>query len=52
MRSLLVHSNADLSVTLIFGDNPKKSRSLIFDRDFIMQRVDAFSNYSAPILKG
>ncbi|EDV51357.1 uncharacterized protein LOC6544012 [Drosophila erecta] len=52
MRSLLVHSNVDPSVTLIFGDNPKKSRSLVFEREFIMQRVAPFSKYSAPILKG
>ncbi|XP_016995640.2 uncharacterized protein [Drosophila takahashii] len=52
MRSLLVHSNVDPSVTLVFGDNPKKSRSLVFEREFIMQRVAPFSKYSAPILKG
>ncbi|XP_039487998.1 uncharacterized protein LOC120449541 [Drosophila santomea] len=52
LRSLLVHSNVDPSVTLIFGDNPKKARSLVFEREFIMQRVAPFSNYSAPILKG
>ncbi|XP_016956204.1 uncharacterized protein LOC108028746 [Drosophila biarmipes] len=52
MRSLLVHSNVDPSITLIFGDNPKKSRSLVFEREFIMQRVAPFSKYSAPILKG
>jgi len=42
----------DPSYTLIFGDNPKKSRSLVFEREFIMQRVGPFSKYSAPILKG
>ncbi|XP_017080429.1 uncharacterized protein LOC108114151 [Drosophila eugracilis] len=52
LRSLLVHSNVDPSTTLIFGDNPKKSRSLVFEREFIMQRVAPFSKYSAPILKG
>ncbi|XP_017059145.1 uncharacterized protein LOC108099967 isoform X2 [Drosophila ficusphila] len=52
VRSLLVHSNVDPSLTLVFGDNPKKSRSWVFDRQFIMQRLEPFSKYSGPILKG
>ncbi|KAH8260458.1 hypothetical protein KR038_000343 [Drosophila bunnanda] len=52
MRSLLVHSGVDSSVTLIFGDNPKKPKTWVFDREFIMQRVASFSKYSGPILKG
>ncbi|XP_016987616.1 uncharacterized protein LOC108050436 [Drosophila rhopaloa] len=52
MRSLLVHSNVDPSLTLIFGDNPKKSRTLVFEREFILQRVGPFNKYSGPILKG
>ncbi|KAH8239956.1 hypothetical protein KR032_009821 [Drosophila birchii] len=52
IRSLLVHSGVDSSVTLIFGDNPKKAKTWVFDRDFIMQRVAPFSQYSGPILKG
>ncbi|KAH8366834.1 hypothetical protein KR200_005828 [Drosophila serrata] len=52
MRSLLVHSGVDSSVTLIFGDNPKKAKTWVFDREFIMQRVVPFSKYTGPILKG
>ncbi|KAH8378785.1 hypothetical protein KR009_001368 [Drosophila setifemur] len=52
LRSLLVHSGVDPSLTLIFGDNPKKARTWVFEREFIMQRVGPFSKYSAPILKG
>ncbi|XP_017133576.1 uncharacterized protein LOC108150120 [Drosophila elegans] len=52
MRSLLVHSSVDPSLTLIFGDCPKKTRTWVFEREFIMQRVGSFDKYSASILKG
>ncbi|KAH8305010.1 hypothetical protein KR059_001804 [Drosophila kikkawai] len=52
MRRLLVHSGVDSAVTLIFGDNPKKAKTWVFDREFIMQRVPPFSEYSGAILKG
>ncbi|KAH8314657.1 hypothetical protein KR074_006504 [Drosophila pseudoananassae] len=52
LRRLLVHSGVDSSVTLVFGDNPKKARNWIFDVDFIRQRVRPFSKFSGAIVKG
>ncbi|KAH8268791.1 hypothetical protein KR018_007177 [Drosophila ironensis] len=51
LQSLVVHSGVDSSVTLIFGDTPKKPRKWIFERDFIEQHVGSFSKYSGPIVR-
>ncbi|KAH8262549.1 hypothetical protein KR026_011973 [Drosophila bipectinata] len=52
LKRLLVHSGVDSSVTLVFGDNPKKARNWIFDFDFIRQRIRPFSKFSGAIVKG
>ncbi|XP_002067925.3 uncharacterized protein LOC6645415 [Drosophila willistoni] len=52
MKTLLIHSGRDLSVTLIFGDSAKKPRTWSFEREFVLQRVGLVSDYSVEILKG
>ncbi|XP_034481677.1 uncharacterized protein LOC117787297 [Drosophila innubila] len=52
MRSLLIHSGVDLTLTLVFGECPKKPRSWVFEREFLMSRLDPLSLHSVPIFKG
>ncbi|XP_017863213.1 PREDICTED: uncharacterized protein LOC108613924 [Drosophila arizonae] len=52
MRRLLIHSGVDQSLTLIFGECPRKPRSWVFEREFLMNRLGPLNKYSVPILKG
>lgn len=52
LRSLLIHSGVDLTLTLVFGESPKKPRSWVFDREFLFNRLDHLNPNTAPILKG
>ncbi|XP_034103471.1 uncharacterized protein LOC117567534 [Drosophila albomicans] len=52
MRTLLTHSGVDPTLTLIFGDCPKKPCSWVFEQDFLLNRIGHLSLHSAPILKG
>lgn len=52
LRSLLIHSGVDLTLTLIFGEGPKKPRSWVFEREFLLNRLGHLNLYTAPILKG
>ncbi|KAH8405299.1 hypothetical protein KR222_003155 [Zaprionus bogoriensis] len=52
MRSLLIHSGVDLTLTLVFGECPKKPRSWVFEREFLINRLGPLNSHSAPILKG
>ncbi|KAL7733901.1 hypothetical protein ACLKA6_011609 [Drosophila palustris] len=49
MRTLLIHSGCDLTLTLVFGECPKKPRSWVFEREFLMNRVDPLTPHSVPI---
>lgn len=52
LRSLLIHSGVDLTLTLVFGESPKKPRSWVFEREFLLNRLAPLNQYTAPILKG
>ncbi|EDV96968.1 GH16572 [Drosophila grimshawi] len=52
MRSLLIHSGVDTTLTLVFGESTKKRRSLVFEREFLMSRLGPLNIHSVPILKG
>ncbi|XP_030571139.1 uncharacterized protein LOC115770136 isoform X1 [Drosophila novamexicana] len=52
MRALLIHSGVDLTLTLVFGECPKKPRSWVFEREFLMNRLGPLNIHSAPVLKG
>lgn len=51
-RTLLIHSGVDLTLTLVFGECPKKPRSWVFEREFLMNRLSPLSIHSATIFKG
>ncbi|KAH8371242.1 hypothetical protein KR093_006710, partial [Drosophila rubida] len=52
MKTLLIHSGVDPTLTIIFGDCPKKPHSWVFDQEFLMNRVGNLSEFSMSIFKG